>query len=246
MRTVVAVFVVGMRISKKPVNRFIGIVVQIENSRHSRYNEQDKKVFESFQLSADLLLRRATKDTETALEVIADALSISSYSEKLLEMRAGRSSFPDGDSLLGNPDGSEVSKSPSFRLWRCLLIFRSLFHLGKLEEEIASLEKHEVEGFTTRGNGSKALESSIPLVATVHELLRHRAAGNEAFQAGRHSEAIEHYTSALSCNGESRPFAAICFCNRAAAYKALGQIIDAIADCSLAIALDGNYLKVFL
>lgn len=45
---------------------------------------------------------------------------------------------------------------------------------------------------------------------------------------------------------ESRPFAAICFCNRAAAYKSLGQVTDAIADCSLAIALDGNYLKVFL
>ncbi|CAK7345228.1 unnamed protein product [Dovyalis caffra] len=71
------------------------------------------------------------------------------------------------------------------------------------------------------------------------------AAGNEAFQARRYSEAIEHYSGALSRNVESRPFAAICFCNRAAAYKAMGQITDAIADCSLAIALDGNYLKTF-
>lgn len=45
---------------------------------------------------------------------------------------------------------------------------------------------------------------------------------------------------------ESRPFAAVCYCNRAAAYKVLGQITEAIADCSLAIALDGNYLKVSL
>lgn len=73
-----------------------------------------------------------------------------------------------------------------------------------------------------------------------------QAAGNEAFQAGRHTEAVERYTAALSCNVESRPFSAVCFCNRAAAFKALGQITDAIADCSLAIALDGNYLKVFL
>lgn len=71
-----------------------------------------------------------------------------------------------------------------------------------------------------------------------------QAAGNEAFQAGRHTEAVERYTTALSCNAESRPFTAVCFCNRAAAYKALGQITDAIADCSLAIALDGSYLKV--
>ncbi|RXI03205.1 hypothetical protein DVH24_003857 [Malus domestica] len=70
-----------------------------------------------------------------------------------------------------------------------------------------------------------------------------QVAGNEAFQTGRHTEAVEHYTTALCCNVESRPFTAVCFCNRAAAYKALGRITDAIADCSLAIALDGNYLK---
>lgn len=71
-----------------------------------------------------------------------------------------------------------------------------------------------------------------------------QSAGNEAFQSGRHTEAVEHYTAALACNVESRPFTAVCFCNRAAAYKALGQYSDAIADCSLAIALDQNYSKV--
>lgn len=82
----------------------------------------------------------------------------------------------------------------------------------------------------------------IYLLICMHFALQ--VAGNEAFQAGRHTEAVEHYTTALSCNTESRPFTAVCFCNRAAAYKALGQITDAIADCSLAIALDGSYLKV--
>ncbi|GMP84302.1 hypothetical protein CsSME_00037876 [Camellia sinensis var. sinensis] len=38
-------------------------------------------------------------------------------------------------------------------------------------------------------------------------------------------------------------FATICFCNRAAAHQSLGQIADAIADCSPAIALDGSYSK---
>lgn len=73
-----------------------------------------------------------------------------------------------------------------------------------------------------------------------------QAAGNEAFQAGKLLEAIEHYTAALSCSGESRPFTTICLCNRAAAYKALGQVTDAIADCSVAIALDGTYVKVWM
>ena len=73
-----------------------------------------------------------------------------------------------------------------------------------------------------------------------------QSAGNEAFKSGRYTEAVEHYTVALSTNIESRPFAAICFCNRAAALQALGQIADAIADCSLAMALDENYTKVCL
>lgn len=71
-----------------------------------------------------------------------------------------------------------------------------------------------------------------------------QSAGNAAFQAGKHKEAVEHYTAALSFNVESRPFSAVCFANRAAAYQALGQITDAIADCSLAIALDVHYMKV--
>jgi DnaJ homolog subfamily C member 7 len=77
-------------------------------------------------------------------------------------------------------------------------------------------------------------------------LICFQASGNEAFQAGRYAEAIESYTAALTYNGSSRPFSAICFGNRAAAYQAQGQIMDAIADCSLAIALDPNYAKVCL
>ncbi|PKI57723.1 hypothetical protein CRG98_021790 [Punica granatum] len=144
---------------------------------------------------------------------------------------------------LADSDVSEFSKGLQFRLWRCSLILKSYFHMGRLEEGLASLEKQGQQFSIANRSGSSILESSIPLLKTVRELIRLKAAGNEAFQAGKHAEAIEHYTSALSCNAESRPFAAICFCNRAAAYKALGQITDAIADCSLAIALDGNYQK---
>jgi DnaJ family protein C protein 7 len=71
-----------------------------------------------------------------------------------------------------------------------------------------------------------------------------QAAGNCAFLEGRHADAIEHYTAALACNGESRPYSAVCFCNRAAASQAMGQIADAIADCSQAIVLDPKYPKV--
>ncbi|KAK7274413.1 hypothetical protein RIF29_15499 [Crotalaria pallida] len=89
---------------------------------------------------------------------------------------------------------------------------------------------------------------SISLYIQLSSALVHLGEGsvdlrNEAFQIGRHAEAVEHYAFALSCNVESRGFAAICYCNRALAYNALGQVTDAIVDCSLVIALDGNYLK---
>lgn len=223
--------------------------------------QKAQKVSECMQRSAQLLQNKTSNDAEIALGVIDEALFISSYSEKLLEMKAEalfmlqkyeeiiqlceqtfhsakKNSPPlDASGQSMELDGSEPTKDVSFRLWRCCLIFKSYFTLGRLEEAIAALEKQEL------GNGGKMLESLIPLAGTVRELLRYKSAGNEAFQAGRHSEAVEHYTAALSSTVESRPFAAICFCNRAAAYKALRHITDAIADCNLAIALDENYLK---
>ncbi|PON59103.1 N-terminal acetyltransferase A, auxiliary subunit [Parasponia andersonii] len=226
-----------------------------------------QKVSECLDHSAEFLQRKRSSDAESALELIAEALKICPYSEKLLEMKAeslflirryeevielceqtlgsAERNCPPGDThdQSANVDVSSVSKYFYFRLWRCRIAFKSYFHLGRLEDGLALLEKHEERLSATYRNDSKILESSVPLAVTVRELLRHKAAGNEAFQGGKHAEAVERYTAALSCNGESRPFSAVCFCNRAAAYKALGQITDAIADCSLAIALDGNYMK---
>ncbi|KAJ7959719.1 DnaJ-like subfamily C member 7 [Quillaja saponaria] len=229
--------------------------------------QKAQKVSELMNNSSEFLQRRTISDAERALEQINEALTISFYSENLLELKAevlftlGRyeeviqlckksldsaeknSHQVDSDGKVTNEDCSQLPKNLYFRLWRCRMILKSFFHLGKLEEGLASLEEQDERVSSKNGEGTKILESSIALSATVRELLHHKAAGNEAFQAGRLAEAVEHYTAALSCCVESRPFAAVCFCNRAAAHKALGQITDAIADCSLAIALDGNYLK---
>ncbi|XP_022985631.1 uncharacterized protein LOC111483635 isoform X2 [Cucurbita maxima] len=226
-----------------------------------------QKVSECMKRLAELQLRSTSSDMQSALELISDALVISSCSEKLLEMKAealfvlrryeeviqlceqtldsAEKNCPSEDIVIqtSNLDASEISKKFYFRIWRCRLTLKSYFLLGKLEEGLASLEMQEEKASTMIGSGRKFLESSIPLATTMRELLRHKAAGNEAFQAGRYSEAVEHYSAALSCNVESRPFTAVCFCNRAAAYKAQGQVIDAIADCSLAIALDEEYFK---
>ncbi|GAB4856009.1 hypothetical protein Ancab_024648 [Ancistrocladus abbreviatus] len=229
--------------------------------------QKAEKVSECMDHSAELLQRRTPKDVEGALEVIAEALIISPYSDKLLEMKAEalfvlqryedviqlceqtlgaaekNSPLLGDDSQSSYHEASEFFNKYSFRIWRYVLIFKSYFYLGKLEEGVTFLEKQDDLRSIAEKYGSKVLESWIPLLVSARELLHHKSAGNGAFQAGRHAEAVDHYTAALSCNVEPRPFAAVCFGNRAAAYQKLGQISDAIADCSLAIALDKNYLK---
>ncbi|XP_061362426.1 uncharacterized protein LOC133306165 [Gastrolobium bilobum] len=229
--------------------------------------QKAQKVSDFINHSAELLQRRTSSDAEKALDHINEALVISSYSEKLLEMKveallmlcryeeviqlcdktlgsAEKNACPlDASCQVTDLNNSQLSKGFYFRLWRCSMMLKAYFHLGKLEEGLSLLEQQEEKLSSINKSGRKVLDSLIPLAATVRELLHHKIAGNEAFQAGRHAEAVEHYTSALSCNVESRAFAAVCYCNRAAAYKVLGQITEAIADCSLAIALDGNYMK---
>ncbi|XP_042483664.1 uncharacterized protein LOC122064035 isoform X2 [Macadamia integrifolia] len=227
--------------------------------------QKAQQVAQHIDRSIELLHQRKQSDAEKVLQIVAEGLSISPYSEKLVEMKAEalfmlrkyeeviqlceltldsaerNSVTVSSGCQLVKMDSSISNKGTAERLWRVHYISKSYFYLGKLEEALDLLEKHKI--LRTAVEKSKTLESLMTLAATLHELLQHKAAGNEAFQSGRHSEAVEHYTAALSCNVESRPFAAICICNRAAAYQMLGQITDAIADCSLAIALDGNYPK---
>ncbi|KAK4371372.1 hypothetical protein RND71_010847 [Anisodus tanguticus] len=223
--------------------------------------QKAQKVSEHMHRCAELLQQRTPDAAKNALGIINEALSISCYSEKLLEMKGealcklqmynevielcensldiAEKNFTSGFANLGDLD----SKSSSLRLWRWHLKSRSHFHLGKLEMALDLIEKQEQMVSVGKRSGNMAQESSSPLAATIRELLHRKKAGNEAFKSGKYMEAIEHYTAAISSSVESRPFAAICFCNRAAAHQALGQIVDAIADCSLAIALDKNYTK---
>lgn len=188
--------------------------------------EKAQKVSDCIKQCADLSQRQDYEDLESALRVINEALQISTCSEKLLQMKA--------DTLFMMKRYEEVIQTCEQTLNSdqvSNLIVKSYFYLGKLEDALEFIKKQE--------NSSHI----IPLSDTIHELLSYKKAGNEAYKSGKYSEAIEHYTAALSSSVESRLFASRCFCNRAAAYRGLGQITDAIADCSLAIALDPNYLK---
>lgn len=221
--------------------------------------QKAQKVTDYINCSAKLLEQKTSEAASTALKRINEALSISSCSEKLLEMKAEalymlrkyeeaiqlcEQTLPVAEKNFTSvlTDNGSVTYSLA-RLWRWRLISQSYFCIGKLEVALDLLQKLEQVGSISDKYGSEVLESSMSLAATIRALLRHKSAGNEAVKSGRYTEAVEHYTVALSSNIESRPFAAICFCNRAAALQALGQIADAIADCSVAMALDENYTK---
>ncbi|KAM5549592.1 dnaJ [Rosa sericea] len=216
-----------------------------------------QKVVECTNRSATLLERRTTEAALSALGIISEALLVSIYSEKLLEMKADtlyllrryeeaiqvcEQSFHSAEIncfRVESMDGSGCNY-PFARLWRWVFISKSYFQLGRFGAALSFVE--QVRSIQDK-YGSRNMESSISAAVTIRELLSHKTTGNEAFKAGRYTEAAEQYTIALSRNIGSRPFASICLCNRAAAHQALGQIMDAIADCSLAIALDENYGK---
>ncbi|OWM78929.1 uncharacterized protein LOC116197602 [Punica granatum] len=229
--------------------------------------QRAQKVAEYIKLSAKILEEKCSDAESRALEIISEAMSISKFSEKLLQMKAealyksrkyqevvqlcdqsliiAEKNFSTLDTPNGSEDvdDSKCEGKMSVRLWRFLWMAKSNFCLGRLDEALDLLRKVERTGCISDGSLSEFMASAASLSSTIRKLLDCKNSGNEAFRSKKYAEAVEHYTTALSSSSESRPFAAICFCNRAAAHQALGQIADAIADCSLAIALDGNYAK---
>lgn len=228
--------------------------------------QKAQKVAEYTTHSSQLMEQETDNAALSALDLIDEAISISLYSEKLLEMKAEALfmlqryeeaimlceqslCFAEknciAESAIVETDVSGSQSHFLARLWRWCLITKALFYLGKFEAALETVGKIKQEKFNKEKSRIKSLESSSALADTIQGLLRCKSAGNEAFRSGKYTEAVEHYTAALSINVESRSFTAVCLCNRAAAYQALGQIADAIADCNLAIALDENYSKAF-
>ena len=88
------------------------------------------------------------------------------------------------------------------------------FYMGRLEEALDLLMKYEEVNSTLEKYGMESMESMTSFMATICELLHHKATGNKYFQEGRHAEVVEHYTTTFACNGESLTFTTVCFCNR--------------------------------
>ncbi|MCO5581488.1 hypothetical protein L7F22_035373 [Adiantum nelumboides] len=214
----------------------------------------------SLEKASKLLEEEPSTDALTALQLLNEALAVSPFSEATQDMKAQalfslrrfedvlqfcQKTLPPAEENHGafHHDGSFQKQSVSVNLWRWRMCGKALFQLGRLDESLSLLTRYEEATCALSSDQHANTESMATTLNLIHYVLRHKAAGNEAFQAGRHTEALEHYSTALSCNSESRPYNAVCLCNRAAASQALGHIADAIADCSRAIVLDASYAK---
>lgn len=70
--------------------------------------------------------------------------------------------------------------------------------------------------------------------------------GNVLFKDGNYEKSIEIYSEALHiCPKMYKNERAILHCNRAAAYKHIGERDTAIDDCTNAIELNPNYIKAY-
>lgn len=65
------------------------------------------------------------------------------FCEQTLDLAEQNSAVTTGDSQFNDKDLSEHTKSSSARLWRWRLIAKSYFCLGKLEEALVLIRKHE-------------------------------------------------------------------------------------------------------
>ncbi|KAL3637207.1 hypothetical protein CASFOL_019506 [Castilleja foliolosa] len=196
--------------------------------------QKANRVAECMHQSTKLLQEGTDNSATTAVKSIDEALSISRFSERLLQMKGeALCSLRMYDEVIQlcekTLDVAKTNFGADANLWRCHLQAKSYFHRGQLDLALGLIEKQEKMPLSA-GSKDVTLESSIALAATIRELLSLKKSGNEAFNSGRYTEAIENYTSAISKSLESRPFMAICFCNRAAAYQSVNQITDAIAD----------------
>ena len=114
---------------------------------------------------------------------------------------------------------------------------RALYLMDNLEGAMQHLRKALQDD-----PDNSQLARELKRVRTMDSL---KASGNAAFKAGKHQEAIEHWTEALKQDSNAKAFNAKLYCNRAAAYSTLSQHQKAVADCNQALALDGKYLKAY-
>lgn len=77
-------------------------------------------------------------------------------------------------------------------------------------------------------------------------LKQKKEVGNDAFKAGRLTEAYNLYTEALTIDPHNSMTNSKLYFNRATVSSRLGRLNESVADCTSALSLDETYLKALL
>ena len=184
-----------------------------------------------------------------------------SYSEELAAVRvrvhlqSGR--FHDAlRALEVNHDGRVSVKGHPWRLWAEAQI---KYHIGDLPGSLSSCSSllplvdkdpralsPDQERFGLQGALSlislPSADSLKGLVKHIKQLIELKEAGNASIKSGSFQTAVTKYTEAINL-GSSASFSAVLHSNRAAAHQGLGSLMEAVADCGRAKALDPSFLK---
>jgi len=91
-------------------------------------------------------------------------------------------------------------------------------------------------------------DSMCALMSQIEQFEADKQAANAAFQARHYTAAHDQYSRLLlsALLKHNRMVLAIIRCNRAAAAKELGRLRDALLDCSIAIDLNGTYVRAYV
>jgi tetratricopeptide (TPR) repeat protein len=122
-----------------------------------------------------------------------------------------------------------------------------------LQEGQAQLSNPAQHGDSSSSGGSPSLwrlllpsaQDLSEILQQTQQLLAFKEAGNTAIQAKQYDKAAEAYTKALALQ-PSCGFAAVIHSNRAAALQQQRRLVEALADCSRAVALDPKYARAYL
>ncbi|CAO2184953.1 unnamed protein product [Urochloa humidicola] len=197
--------------------------------------QKAQKISDFIIQSKEYLTKKAFDKIPSALQMISDALSISKYSDNLMAMKA--------EALLLLQRYEEV--------------------IQFCEETLYLAERNSACLCPDKKSESNNLDTNTCSV----KLWRHHLIAKSYFFLGKLEEAhqfLKKYEQmkVMECRcGKQSQESILAFSKtisellrlkgagneafQSAAYQAMGQILDAIADCSLAIALDADYAKAF-